>query len=78
MLDIVLPIPKSKSFNAFANAGYMTNDVVSLTATDISSGRKITTYENIAGNWNANGRVMLNMPFKNIKFSLILNVLCKL
>jgi hypothetical protein len=48
----------------------MTNDVVSLTATDISSGRKITTYENIAGNWNANGRVMLNMPFKNIKFSL--------
>lgn len=61
---------KASSFNAFANAGYMTNDVVSLTATDISSGRKITTYENIAGNWNANGRVMLNMPFKNIKFSL--------
>lgn len=61
---------KASSFNAFANAGYMTNDVVSLTATDISSGRKVTTYENIAGNWNANGRIMLNIPFKNIKFSL--------
>jgi hypothetical protein len=61
---------KASSFNAFANAGYMTNDVVSLTATDISSGRKITTYENIAGNWNANGRIMMNIPFKNIKFSL--------
>ncbi|MBF6598589.1 MAG: outer membrane beta-barrel protein [Fermentimonas sp.] len=61
---------KASSFNAFANAGYMTNDVVSLTATDISSGRKITTYENIQGNWNANGRVMMNIPFKNIKFSL--------
>lgn len=61
---------KASSFNAFANAGYMTNDVVSLTATDISSGRKITTYENIEGNWNANGRVMLNVPLKNIKFSI--------
>ncbi len=61
---------KASSFNAFANAGYMTNDVVPFTATNIETGRKTTTYDNIEGNWNANGRVMLNVPFKNIKFSL--------
>ena len=61
---------KASSFNAFANAGYMTNDVVPFTATNIETGRKTTTYDNIAGNWNANGRIMLNVPLKNIKFSL--------
>jgi len=61
---------KASSFNAFANAGYLTNDVVSLTATNTETGRKVRTYENIAGNWNANGRVMFNVPLKNIKFSV--------
>lgn len=61
---------KASSFNAFANAGYMTNDVVSLTATNIETGRKVRTYENITGNWNANGRFMFNVPLKNVKFSV--------
>lgn len=61
---------KASSFNAFANAGYMTNDVVSLTATNVETGRKVRTYENITGNWNANGRMVLNVPLKNIKFSI--------
>lgn len=61
---------KASSMNAFVNAGYMTNDVVPLTATDYATGRKITTYENISGNWNANGRFMFNVPLRNIKFSL--------
>ena len=61
---------KASAFNMFANAGYMTNDVVALTATNIETGRKVTTYENISGNWNATGRMMFNIPLKNIKFSL--------
>lgn len=61
---------RASSINTFVNAGYMTNDVVPLTATEYSTGRKITTYENIAGNWNANGRLMFNVPLKNIKFSV--------
>ena len=61
---------KASSFNAFANAGYLTNDVVPLTVTNIETGRKVRTYENIAGNWNANGRFMFNVPLKNIKFSV--------
>ena len=32
--------------------------------------RKETTYTNIDGNWNANGRLMLNLPLRNIKFSV--------
>ncbi len=61
---------KASSFNAFLNAGYFTNDVVTLTATNVETGRKVTTYENIAGNWNANGRFMFNIPLKNIKYSI--------
>ncbi len=61
---------KASSFAAFVNAGYMTNDIVSSTFTDVSTGRKETTYRNVAGNWNANGRIMFNIPLKNIKFSV--------
>jgi len=61
---------KASSFATFVNAGYMTNDIVSSTFTDVTTGRKETTYKNVAGNWNANGRVMFNVPLKNIKFSV--------
>lgn len=61
---------KASSFNAFINGGYMTNDIVSSTFTDIQTGRKETTYENVAGNWNINTRVMFNVPLKNIKYSI--------
>ena len=49
---------------------YLTNDIVSSTFTDLTTGRRETTYENVAGNWNANGRIMFNVPLKNIKFSV--------
>jgi len=61
---------KASSFATFVNFGYMTNDIVSSTFTDVSTGRKETTYRNVEGNWNANGRMMLNVPLKNIKFSV--------
>ena len=61
---------KASSFNTFINAGYLTNDIVSATITDVNTGRRETTYQNVKGNWNANGRMMFNVPLRNIKFSL--------
>src|SRR5690554_94352 len=61
---------KASSFNAHLNGTYLTNDIVSSTFTDIETGRKETTFRNVAGNWNANGRVMFNVPLRNIKFSV--------
>ena len=61
---------KASSFNTFLNAGYMTNDIVSATYTNINTGRRVNTYRNVEGNWNVNGRMMLNVPLKNIKFSI--------
>jgi len=61
---------KASSFNTFLNAGYMTNDIVTSSFTDISTGRRETTYRNVEGNWNVNGRMMFNVPLKNIKFSI--------
>jgi len=61
---------KASSFAAFVNAGYMTNDIVTATLTDVTTGRKETTYRNVEGNWNANGRMMFNVPLKNIRFSI--------
>ena len=61
---------KASSMTAYANMSYLTNDIVPFTATNIETGRKITTYDNIGGNWNANGRLMFNVPLSNIKFSV--------
>lgn len=61
---------KASSIASFVNFGYLTNDIVSSTVTDRKTGRKETTYKNVAGNWNANGRLMMNFPLKNIKFSV--------
>lgn len=61
---------KASSVTSFVNFGYVANDIVSSTVTDRSTGRKETTYKNVSGNWNANGRLMINRPLKNIKFSV--------
>jgi len=61
---------KASSFNAFINGGYLTNDIVRATITNVNTGRKMSTYQNVTGNWNANGRIMFNVPLKNIKFSV--------
>lgn len=61
---------KASSFSAYANMDYMTNDIVSSTFTDLNTGRRETTYENVAGNWNVNGRMVMNVPLRNIKFSV--------
>jgi len=61
---------KNSSITFFGNGGYTFNDIVSSTITDLETGRKETTYKNVDGNWNANGRLMLNLPLRNIKFSI--------
>lgn len=61
---------KNRAFNFFGNASYLTNDIVSSTFTDRQTGRKETTFLNVKGNWNTNGRLMMNVPLKNIKFSV--------
>ncbi|MGI6047264.1 MAG: outer membrane beta-barrel protein [Petrimonas sp.] len=61
---------KNQSIGFFGDIRYLTNDIVSSTMTDRATGRRETTYENVTGNWSANGRMMLNLPLKNIKFSI--------
>lgn len=61
---------KASSMGAFLNASYLTNDIVSATITDVTTGRKEATYRNVSGNWNADGRVMFNVPLRNVKFSI--------
>ena len=61
---------KASSMHAFIDGGYLTNDVVSSTFTDHATGRKETTFRNVSGNWNTSGRIMFNVPLKNIKFSV--------
>ena len=59
-----------RAFMFMLNGGYTLNDIVSKTTYEGNSGKKLTTYENIDGNWNTNARVMFNMPLKNKKFSV--------
>ena len=61
---------KNRSMGFFGDVRYLTNDIVSSSITDRTTGRRETTYENVTGNWNANGRMMMNVPLKNIKFSV--------
>lgn len=61
---------KNRSMGFFGNIGYLNNDIVSSTITDLETGKRETTYKNVSGNWNAMGRMMLNLPLKNIKFSV--------
>ena len=64
-------MPQQKSsINFFGNASYTLNDIVSSTFTDVFTGQKETTYKNVNGNWNANGRLMLNLPIKKTNFSV--------
>lgn len=56
-------------YNVDFNGGFSVNDI---SATTVWQGDtiRITTYDNINGNWNANLRGMFNIPLKNRKFSI--------
>jgi hypothetical protein len=56
-------------YNAEFNGGFSVNDIAATTEW-IGDTIRVTTYDNINGNWNANLRGMFNIPLKNKKFSI--------
>ena len=63
-------IPKQTAFMVFANGSYVINDIVSYTTYQGTSGKRLTTYKNVDGNYNGNLRAIINTPLKNKKFSV--------
>ena len=57
-------------FLVMAGGNYVLSDIVSRTSTDRLTGRRLTTYENIDGNFSLDARVILNMPLRNKRFSI--------
>jgi hypothetical protein len=56
-------------YNVDFNSGFSVNDIAATTIWQGDSIR-ITTYDNINGNWNGNLRGMFNIPLRNKKFSI--------
>ena len=56
-------------YNFNFNGGFSVNDIASVTEM-LEDGRRLTTYENVNGNWNANLMGMFNMPLRNKKFTI--------
>ncbi len=52
-----------------ARGNYILNDIVNNTTTKRRTGKRITTYENVNGNYNGNIRTIISVPLKNKKFS---------
>lgn len=61
---------KQTAFMVMLNANYIVNDIVTKSVYVGGSGRKMTTYENVNGNYNGNFRILFNTPLKNKKFSI--------
>ncbi|HNU36858.1 MAG TPA: TonB-dependent receptor [Macellibacteroides fermentans] len=61
---------KQTAFMVFANGSYVINDIVSYTTYQGTSGKRLTTYKNVDGNYNGNLRAIINTPLKNKKFSV--------
>lgn len=61
---------KQTAFMVMLNANYVVNDIVTKSVYMGESGKKMTTYENVNGNYNGNLRVLFNTPLKNKKFSI--------
>ncbi len=64
-------IPEQQTaFMAMLFANYVVNDIVTKSVYVGETGKKMTTYDNVNGNYNANLRVIFNTPLKNKKFSV--------
>lgn len=61
---------KQTALMLMLNANYVVNDIVTKSIYVGESGKKMTTYENVNGNYNGNFRIMFNTPLKNRKFSV--------
>lgn len=56
-----------------ANLNYTFNNIANFTKVDTITWNTESTYKNVNGNWNANIGVTYNTPFRNKKFSVMLN-----
>lgn len=56
-------------YNIFLRGAFSFNDITSVTQMQ-DDGIRVTTYENVNGNWNTNLMGMFNTPLKNKKFSV--------
>ena len=64
-------IPEKQTvFMMMLNANYVLNDIVTKSVYVGESGKKMTTYDNVNGNYNGNLRALFNTPLKNKKFSI--------
>jgi hypothetical protein len=64
-------VPETQLFYTLRLRGNMSfNDVGSKTTIDSESGRRLTEYDNINGNWDVNIMGMGNAPLRNKKFSV--------
>jgi hypothetical protein len=64
-------IPENQTaFMIFADGNYVVNDIVSKSTYDASTGKRVSSYENVNGNYNANARIIFNTPLKNKKFTV--------
>lgn len=61
---------KQTAFIVMLNANYVLNDIVTKSIYVGETGKKMTTYENVNGNYNGNLRLMFNTPLKNKRFSV--------
>lgn len=61
---------KQSAFMVMANGNYVINDIVSYATYQGTSGKKVTTYKNVNGNYDGNIRTMINTPLKNKKLSI--------
>lgn len=61
---------QQRAFMLMANANYVINAIASKSEyLNDGSGKRMTTYENVNGNFNVNVRMMINSPLRNRKFS---------
>ena len=61
---------KQTAFMLFASADYTVNDIVSYATYNNETGKRLTTYKNVNGNWGTNARGIFNMPLRNQKFTV--------
>ena len=61
---------KQTALMVMANLNYVINDIVNKSVYVGNTGKKMTTYDNVNGNYNGNIRVLFNTPLKNRKFSI--------
>lgn len=58
-------VDSQQAFTMMVNTSYSLNTIVSKTISDPETGKRVTTYGNVDGNFNIFGMAMLNQPFNN-------------